>query len=296
MPVISIIVPVYKVEPYLRRCIESILAQTFSDIECILIDDGSPDNCSVICDEYAQKDGRIVVIHQENRGVSAARNAGLEAARGEWIGFVDSDDWIEPNMYESLLEACVAKDSDLAVCNAFIEKNKKTILRKIWKVSGSQQCAEWVISGRSIVLFLILARRPLLAQYRFDENISHGEDYLFCVKCFTAAKNIIVLEDYFYHYNVTNPFSLTTQKTWASIEEQYTATLLAEQYLVESNLYTHFKDDIEYKKLNIKYSLVTHGFKIFKERDNEVNKHWKDFPFLKKLKCLLFALMSRFIR
>ena len=92
MPELSIIVPVYKVEPYLPKCIDSILAQTFSDFELILIDDGSPDRCGEICDEYAARDDRVVVIHRENRGVSAARNAGLDAARGEYIGFVDSDD------------------------------------------------------------------------------------------------------------------------------------------------------------------------------------------------------------
>jgi glycosyltransferase involved in cell wall biosynthesis len=99
MPVISIIVPVYKVEPYLRRCIDSILAQGFTDFECILIDDGSPDNCPTICDEYMEKDKRIVVIHQENKGVSAARNAGLNRAQGKWIGFVDSDDWCDKGMF-----------------------------------------------------------------------------------------------------------------------------------------------------------------------------------------------------
>ena len=101
-PKISIIVPVYKVEQYLRRCLDSIVAQTFTDWECILIDDGSPDNSGRICDEYAEKDKRFRVFHQENVGVSAARNKGLDEARGEWIGFVDSDDWIEKEMYEYL--------------------------------------------------------------------------------------------------------------------------------------------------------------------------------------------------
>jgi len=90
-PKISIIVPVYKVEPYLRKCIDSILAQTFTDFELILVDDGSPDGCGKICDEYAKKDNRILVIHKSNGGLSSARNAGLEIAKGEYIGFVDSD-------------------------------------------------------------------------------------------------------------------------------------------------------------------------------------------------------------
>ena len=88
---VSIIVPIYNVEKYLSKCIDSILAQTYNDIEVILVDDGSPDNCPKICDEYAQKDNRVIVIHQKNAGVSAARNAGLKAAHGEYIGFVDPD-------------------------------------------------------------------------------------------------------------------------------------------------------------------------------------------------------------
>ena len=95
MPKISIIVPVYKVEKYLNRCLDSIIAQTFSAWECILVDDGSPDKSGIICDEYVARDSRFVVIHQENAGVSFARNAGLDIAQGEYICFVDSDDWVE---------------------------------------------------------------------------------------------------------------------------------------------------------------------------------------------------------
>jgi glycosyltransferase involved in cell wall biosynthesis len=100
MPIITVIAPVYKVERYLRRCIDSILVQTLTDFECILIDDGSPDNCPTICDEYAGNDERIRVIHQENRGTAFARDAGIKNAKGEFLVFVDSDDWLEPNALE----------------------------------------------------------------------------------------------------------------------------------------------------------------------------------------------------
>ena len=116
-PRLSVIVPVYKVEPYLQKCIDSILAQTFRDFELILVDDGSPDNCPAICDAAAEKDERIVVIHRENAGLSAARNAGLSAARGDYIGFVDSDDYIAPEMYQTLYDAMIKNDAQLAVCN-----------------------------------------------------------------------------------------------------------------------------------------------------------------------------------
>ena len=115
-PLISIVVPVYKVEPYLEKCVNSILAQTYTNLEIILVDDGSPDRCGEICDQLQQKDPRVVVIHKSNGGLSSARNAGIEIARGEYIGFVDSDDSIEPDMYEKLYQAIQCDDTKLAVC------------------------------------------------------------------------------------------------------------------------------------------------------------------------------------
>lgn len=114
---ISVIVPVFRVEPYLRRCVDSILVQTHKNMEIILIDDGSDDNCPQICDEYARLDSRIVVVHKENGGLSSARNAGLDIARGDYIGFVDSDDAIEKDMYEVLLETMLSNDADVAICD-----------------------------------------------------------------------------------------------------------------------------------------------------------------------------------
>ena len=98
-PTISIIVPVYKVEPYIRQCVESVLGQTYSNFELILVDDGSPDSCGAICDEYAEKDSRVRVIHQENGGVSAARNAGLDIMKGEYVAFIDSDDFVQGGVF-----------------------------------------------------------------------------------------------------------------------------------------------------------------------------------------------------
>lgn len=116
MPKLSIIVPIFDVEAYLNRCVDSILGQTFTDFEAILIDDGSHDHCAEIVDEYMQKDSRIISIHQKNKGVSAARNAGLRIATGKYIGFVDPDDWIEPEMYATLIHDLETSDSDIAVC------------------------------------------------------------------------------------------------------------------------------------------------------------------------------------
>lgn len=112
---ISVIVPIYKVEKYLRKCVESILSQTHTNLEIILVDDGSPDNCGAICDEYAKQDARIKVIHKPNGGLSDARNAGLDIMTGEYVAFVDSDDWIGPRMYETLLQMLKLFQADIAI-------------------------------------------------------------------------------------------------------------------------------------------------------------------------------------
>lgn len=116
MPEISVIVPVYKVEKYLEPCVESILRQTFENFELILVDDGSPDNCGKICDEYATKDNRVVVIHQKNQGLSCARNTGIAAAQGRFLCFVDSDDLVAPDYCEVLFERLSKSDADFSVC------------------------------------------------------------------------------------------------------------------------------------------------------------------------------------
>lgn len=120
-PLISVIVPVYKVEQFLDRCIQSIINQTYKNLEIILVDDGSPDCCPEICDFWAKKDCRIKVIHKNNGGLSSARNAGLAVCKGEFIAFLDSDDWIEQDMYEILYRACAENDVLMSVCGRYDE-------------------------------------------------------------------------------------------------------------------------------------------------------------------------------
>ena len=116
---ISIIIPVYKVEKYLEKCIQSVINQTYENLQIILVDDGSPDNCGKICVEYAKKDHRIEVIHKSNGGLSDARNKGLEIAKGEYIGFVDSDDYIESDMYEVLYNLLKQYNAYVKICNFY---------------------------------------------------------------------------------------------------------------------------------------------------------------------------------
>ncbi|RYL92710.1 glycosyltransferase [Sporolactobacillus sp. THM7-4] len=129
-PLVSVIVPVYNVEKYLKKCVESIMNQTFKNIEIILVDDGSTDASGKMCDYFQLMDNRIVVIHKENGGLSSARNAGIKRAKGIFVGFVDSDDWISETMYENLLSLTNKYDADVSECR-FINVNKKTDLKKV---------------------------------------------------------------------------------------------------------------------------------------------------------------------
>ena len=127
-PLISVIVPIYKVEEYLDRCVESLINQTYKNLEIILVDDGSPDNCPQMCEAWAQKDSRIKVVHKENGGLSDARNAGFEVATGDIISFIDSDDWIEPEMFETMLSQMEKDDSDIVSCGVnWVEENGSVI-------------------------------------------------------------------------------------------------------------------------------------------------------------------------
>jgi len=176
-PLISVIVPVYRVEAFLPRCLDSIRGQTYKNLEIILVDDGSPDNCGKICDEYAEMDSRIRVIHKKNGGLSSARNAGLDVAVGDYIGFVDSDDWIAPEMYETLLGAIEKWDAQLA-CGGRYDVREKTGERKIGLCPKNDGCLSGVAFAGKIFRYDgcdssacdKLYRRELLEGLRYPEG------------------------------------------------------------------------------------------------------------------------------
>jgi len=226
---VSIIVPVYKTEIFLRKCVESLFAQTFSEFEIILIDDGSPDNCGAICDNLAGQHENIKVIHQENQGLACARNAGIAAAAGEWIMFVDSDDWVEPEMLEVMLKQAEGGDSDADICISgyVMDKNgesHKNEFKKLagYNISGNDKVelykqrlntstiggarSEFVRIGVSVAK---LYRRGLITDNDITfKQFSLHEDGLFNLYAIQLAKKIVCCEGAFYHY-VINPSSAT---------------------------------------------------------------------------------------
>lgn len=212
---ISIIVPIYKVEKYLQRCVDSILKQTYYNLEIILVDDGSPDGCPAICDEYAKQDERVTVIHQNNQGLSAARNAGLENAKGKYIFFVDSDDFIDENVIKIMIEAAEEKDADLVLCNyMYVDeqgdelktKYSKKLEKKVLNVRDvlTQSCE----SGGEvfIVAWNKLYKSELWANYRYPAGKIHEDEFAFCP--IVSQCNTIISTGYTGYYYVQRDGSI----------------------------------------------------------------------------------------
>ncbi len=202
-PLISVIVPVYKVEKYLDRCVESIVNQTYTNLEIILVDDGSPDNCPKMCDAWAQKDSRIIVIHKENGGVSSARNAALDIAQGEYIGFVDSDDYVDKTMYEKLYLAAEENFCDIVVCNNYHMVNGKLV--KSGCFASHIYCGDILsdfLQGKfeTNAIWNKLYKKNAICNFRFDESVKVGEDLLFNYYVIKNCNNVFTIEDSLYYY------------------------------------------------------------------------------------------------
>lgn len=200
---ISIIIPVYKVEQYLARCIESIISQTFTDWECILIDDGSPDGSGEICDYYAKQDCRLRVIHKNNEGVSAARNEGLKVARGEWITFVDSDDFLEPIFLEDLYKPVIKYRSISFVhagCVNFYENGTTTPNQKYSQYFGDNKTI--LFEGFRGLVFSKLFKKSILLNNNilFDTRIRLAEDYIFTLNYLFFVDTFVFVESAGYNY------------------------------------------------------------------------------------------------
>ena len=202
---ISVIVPVYKVEAYLDRCVKSIVDQTYTNLEIILVDDGSPDTCPTICEAWAEKDERICVIHKENGGLSDARNAGMAVARGEYIAFVDSDDWIAPEMLERLYEAMQRDDSDIAACTVKMVWADKTPSRLLTVQTNGvleKDEAQKVLLEESLLkqpVWYKLYRREIIDGVPFAVGKYH-EDVFWSYQVIGAAKRVSLIDYIGYYY------------------------------------------------------------------------------------------------
>lgn len=214
---ISIIIPVYNVEFFLRGCLNSVIAQTEQDLEILLIDDGSTDSSGAICDEYRQKDNRIRVFHTENRGVAAARNLGLDEASGDYVGFVDSDDWIEPNMYELMLRSINESDADICVCSYTTEhKNSSDLCRNMSDaVLSREEAIKRSVDPEFDYTWNKLISKRLCKDVRFPLG-RNFEDVAAVYRFFLNAKRTACISDALYHYRLREG-SLITRHSMSDI-------------------------------------------------------------------------------
>lgn len=300
-PTISIIVPVYKAEEYLKRCLDSIKNQTFKNWECILIDDGSPDNSGQICDEYAQKDERFRVIHQENKGVSAARNAGLEEAKGEWIGFVDSDDWLEEDIFSYLYDCAVKSEAEVVV-SGIVEtdgtnESIKHPVKNGWIEIPNE--FEWYIHGPWAKLF----SHALLRKYNilFPEGIALAEDLFFTFQVYIKTDKIWGIDKFFYNYfqNNNSAVHLMTEK---KIFDEVDVLKRIEQVLTSENKYTEdWKRWLVQKKdetkKNFIYNLKCPRFDLWRNTFSEDSNDFRySAPEAKLLRLMMFLHLDFLIR
>lgn len=208
---ISVIVPIYRVEKFLPQCIESVLNQTFTDFELILVDDGSPDRCPAICDEAAERDARVRVIHQANAGLSAARNAGIEAAHGAWLSFVDSDDYIAPQFYEKLYQTAQRTDADCVMCSVQnVDESGKLIDSALMRVADEVKTGREVLRkiGRDDVTPYLTAwnklyRRKLFNTLRYPAGRQNEDVFVFAELFCQVQRAVCVAEPlYFYRKRI----------------------------------------------------------------------------------------------
>lgn len=287
MPQLSIIVPVYKVEQYLRECVDSILSQTYSDYELILVDDGSPDRCGEICDEYQKAfPQKIKVVHKENGGLSDARNAGLEIAVGKYIGFVDSDDKIRQDMYLEMISAAETNNADVVFSQVLtweeeLRNRRQNTHNRVF--DGNQALSRIYKWQESVSVWSKIFRKESIGNIRFRKGIIN-EDFPFVSEVLLHAKKVIILDKGYYLYRVT-PGSLTN--------------------VFRPNFFDIF-DNVDYvdnlipcdkRAVRIafeRYALTMHimsGTKIVKNKKNSEYKEWlrKNRKYiLKSWKTLLF--------
>ncbi len=321
MPLISVIVPVYKVEPYLSRCIDSILSQTFTDFELILIDDGSPDNCGRICDEYAKQDARVFVIHQENGGLSSARNAGIdwafESSNSQWLTFIDSDDWIHPHYLELLHSAAITNNTDISVCE-YTETSEFYDFEYFDNTSTQKLSAEDLYVNHhvtSVIACCKLYKKSCFQNIRYPLGKLHEDEFTTYKILFDTPFVSYINEILYFYY--TNPNSIV-RGNWSpkrldaitAYEEQiaffrkngYKDVLIH----VERKLLWYIVAQIEFTEKSVVYNSFYPGLK--KKLKSCINDFKKDlnlsfgngydfyikaYPKLTKIYCHIISLLKK---
>lgn len=272
MKKVSIIVPVFQVEKYLKECIDSLISQTLKDIEIILIDDGSTDDSLRICEDYKSKYDNIILIHQENKGLSYTRNVGIRISKGKYIAFCDSDDTYKKDMLEKLYNTAELYETDIVMCGYETFPNKRISLPKITTEklisniefinsynkmhSDNQLCFSW----RFLINSKFLKNKDIV----FNENILIGEDFLFNLEIIMQAKKIYVLNEALYNYRTNNSNSIMNKYNPNLVEDvnaQYLEKLrITKKYKLDKNKYWNM--DMAYYYITRFHSMLLHNVMI----------------------------------
>ncbi len=275
---ISVIVPIYNVESYLNRCVESLVKQTYQNIEIILVDDGSTDNSGILCEKWASKDERIQVIHTENRGLSAARNAGINSAKGKYLYFIDSDDWVEYDILEVLSENMKTYRVDLSSCGIkedYGEQELKVEKDRKWIEVTQKQMFHEILCNRYVYGYVWnkLFKTELVENLRFDEELFSQEDMDFTMRYLERCKNSVYTESEYYHYRQRTT-SMTSEVGYSprklSIAEVYKRAISVYEKYCPEDLHIVERN---YLKININ---IIGRMKISNFRDVQIEKELKN--------------------
>lgn len=295
---VSIVVPIYNVEKFLRGSIESIQKQTLEDIQIILVNDGSTDKSLSICKEIQEKDKRIEVIDKPNGGVSSARNAGIKIAKGEYIGFVDPDDWIDPDMYENMYKQTTMDNSDLCMCNYVIENNNHSIPNLLFfskDVLKGQEIFDDIItnmiassslnsSADTIMgsVWRLIIKKEIFEKYnlKFQSDITLMEDLIFCIQVLLKCSKVSISRGTYYHYIIHSNSAVASYKE-NIFDMQLKVYRVLEYLLKEEDLYLKVKKRMDIRYTNIYINSIVNeahhdNRKTFLERIKFIKQICKD--------------------
>ena len=301
MPELSVIIPVY-VDTYLRRCIDSVLNQSFQDFELLLIDDGSPNTSPAICDEYASKDSRVRVIHKPNGGLCSALNTGLDNVTGKWVAFIDNDDWISPEMYQSLMDGAKTADTDIVYCDfAFIFEN---VEQKYNTFSIGNTRVEtlnnMLLDGYGGLRWHMIFRKSLLDIDNLRiPMLSVCEDTWYVFQLFLKARSICKVNGAFYHYNRVNEQATTLPGHFVPNYDEHYLWVWEQlkQVFVEAGYWNKLRYGVYWRVQLLKSNWILRPdrYKIYHKTWPEGDKYMLSNPFLHQKMKIAMWLLNHYI-
>lgn len=304
---VSVVVPIYNVGKFLKRSIESIKKQTLKDIQIILVNDGSTDNSLSICKDYQEKDDRIEVIDKPNGGVSSARNAGIKVAKGEYIGFVDSDDWIEPEMYKNMYDQIIMENSDICICNYVEEINGKSVpnlLNLKQEVLEGQEILDEIITNMISNSTLnssapqpimgsacrLIIKKNLFDQYNlmFQSDITLMEDLIFCIQALLKSRRVCINRGIYYHYILHSNSGASSYRE-DMFDRQLKVYRVLENLLKDEDIYPIVEQRMNFRYVNMFISSIANearpeNNKSFTEKIKFIKQLCKDNKLKRTLK------------